>query len=32
MPMFCGPQAALPVDVQGDQHRGVTTGDIESRP
>ncbi|AGL16259.1 DUF4438 domain-containing protein [Actinoplanes sp. N902-109] len=31
MPMFCGPQAALTVDVRGDQHRGVTADDIGFR-
>ncbi|MCO8275104.1 DUF4438 domain-containing protein [Actinoplanes sp. TRM 88003] len=32
MPMFCGQKEALTMDVQGDQHRGVTTDDIELRP
>ncbi|MCY1136996.1 DUF4438 domain-containing protein [Actinoplanes sp. Pm04-4] len=32
MPMLCGPREALTIDIQGDQHRGVTAEHLDFRP
>ncbi|MEV6841841.1 DUF4438 domain-containing protein [Actinoplanes sp. NPDC051411] len=32
MPILCGPRESLSVDIQGDQHRGIGSDDLEFRP